>query len=211
MITKEQYLANPCKKASLPYWKMKNITIPQEMRIIHVDDFIESEYRQYDIEPYFRLYHDLQKISSPQIPEGFSLCSISLKDYADHINKCYNGTCISEAELYNYTTHPVHNAELWIAVKDDQSKVIAATGIAELDCEVGEGILEWIQVSENYRRHGLGRYIVCELLWRMKSTARFATVSGQCNNPTNPEQLYRRCGFTGTDVWFILKKRVCTI
>lgn len=211
MITKEQYLANPCKKASIPYWKMKIITIPEEMQIIHTDDFIESEYCQYIVEPYFRLYHDLQNISSPQIPEGFSLCSISLREYADHINKCYNGICVSESELYNYTTRPVYNAELWIAVKDERSGAIVATGIAELDCEIGEGILEWIQVSENHRGCGLGSYIVSELLLRMRDTAKFATVSGQCNNPTNPEQLYRKCGFTGTDVWHILKKRVYTI
>lgn len=50
---------------------------------------------------------------------------------------------------------------------------------------------------------GLGRYIVFELL---KGTAQFATVSGQCNNTTNPEKLYRKRGFTGTDMWHILRK-----
>ena len=45
------------------------------------------------------------------------------------------------------------------------------------------------------------------LLNRMAGRAAFATVSGQVNNITNPEGLYRRCGFTGSDVWHILKKR----
>ena len=39
-----------------------------------------------------------------------------------------------------------------------------ATGIAELDREIGEGVLEWIQVSKDYRRRELGSYLVCELL-----------------------------------------------
>lgn len=93
-----------------------------------------------------------------------------------------------------------------MAIKDNQTGNIAATGIAELDREIGEGVLEWIQVSGNYRRCGLGSYIVFELLWRMKDKAGFATVSGQCHNPTNPEELYRKCGFTGSDVWHVLRK-----
>ena len=211
MIPKEQYLTNPCKITSIPYWKMKSTAIPANMKIVHKDNYIQSEYHQYTAKPYFRLYHDLRTLHTPQIPEGFSLCRVSLKEYADHINKCYKDICTSEAELCNYTNHPVYNADLWIAVADKQSGAIVATGIAEFDRETGEGILEWIQVSEDYRRHGLGSYIVRELLWRMRDTAKFATVSGQCNNPTNPEQLYRKCGFTGTDVWFILKKREHTI
>ena len=32
------------------------------------------------------------------------------------------------------------------------------------------------------------------------------TASGQCNNASTPEKLYRRCGFTGNDVWHIFRK-----
>ena len=128
-------------------------------------------------------------------------------DFVRHINQCYDDICISEAELQGYTARSVYNASLWLAVRDNETSDIAATGIAELDRECGEGILEWIQVSENCRGHGLGSYIVAELLWRMKDMARFVTVSGQCNNPTNPEGLYRKCGFIGNDVWHILRKR----
>lgn len=205
MITKDQYLANPCRESSIPYWKLKAITMPEEIRIIHNDYFNELEYHQYIDEPYFRLYHDLQNLPFPQIPEGFLLCDITLKDYADHINRCYADLCISESELYGYTMRQVYNSELWIAVKNEQSETIAATGIAELDQEIGEGVLEWIQVSEEYRGCGLGSF-VSELLRRMRSLASFVTVSGQSNNLTNPERLYRKCGFTGTDVWHILRK-----
>lgn len=43
----------------------------------------------------------------------------------------------------------------------------------------------------------------------MKDKAKFATVSGQCGNPANPEGLYRKGGFTGSDVWHILRKTDC--
>ena len=115
--------------------------------------------------------------------------------------------CIREADLQAYTARPVYLSSLWLAVKDNKTGDIVATGIAELDRECKEGRLEWIQVSENYRGCGLGKYLVSELLWRMKDVAQFATVSGQCNNPTNPENLYRKCGFTGNDVWHILRNR----
>lgn len=84
-------------------------------------------------------------------------------------------------------------------------KKIAATGIAEFDNQVYEGILEWIQVSPTYRGLGLGTYTVTELLKRISEKAKFATVSGQVDNVYKPENLYRKCGFKGNDVWHILR------
>lgn len=206
MITKEEYLASPCKAASIPYWKAKSITIADDMVILHRDEFNRSECQQYFDEPYFRLIHTLQGLSAPTLPTGYSIYSATLSDFAAHINGCYDKIQIDKEELHSYLTHPVYDADLWIAVKDNHTGVIIATGIAELDQEIGEGILEWIQVSKNYRRKGLGKYIVSELLWRMREKANFATVSGQCNNTTNPEKLYRCCGFAGSDIWHVLKK-----
>ena len=130
-----------------------------------------------------------------------------LSEYAGHISSCYDSIGITEEELSHYLLRPVYDAALWIAVKNNQTGEIVTTGVAELDQEIGEGVLEWIQVSEDYRGKGLGSFIVSELLWRIKDKADFVTVSGQCNNPTNPERLYRKCGFRGTDVWHILRKR----
>ena len=76
-----------------------------------------------------------------------------------------------------------------------------------MDRRIGEGILEWIQVSEEYRRQRLGTYIVTELLHRMKGRADFVTVSGKCNDLSEPRALYRKCGFTGNDVWHIMRKK----
>lgn len=205
-ITKDDYMENPCRAASIPYWKAKSITVPDGIKILHQDGFDETEYSQYIDEPYFRLIHNLAELAEPVLPQGYSIYKATLGDYAEHINSCYDGIGITEAELRSYTKRPVYDAELWLAVKDDQAGNIVATGIAELDCEIGEGVLEWIQVSGNYRGHGLGSYIVFELLWRMNGKASFVTVSGQCNNATNPEKLYRKCGFTGNDVWHILRK-----
>lgn len=207
IISKKEYLTNPCKSSSIPYWKAKSITVPDGIKILHHSDYNELDYREFIDEPYFRLSHNLRMLSAPALPQGYSLCKASPDDFAKHINSCYDGIGITAAELQDYISRPVYDDALWLAVKDNETGEITATGIAELDREIGEGILEWIQVSESYRRHGLGRYIVSELLWRMKQTANFATVSGQCNNPANPKELYRKCGFTGSDVWHILRKK----
>lgn len=206
MITKDYYLSAPCKASSIPYWKTKSISIPGGMLIVHDDEYDNTRYPGYTDEPYFRLIHDLQNLSAPILPKRYSLSEATLGEFAEHIKSCYENIGVSESELKNYAARPVYDASLWISVRDDQTGSIAATGIAELDRDIGEGVLEWIQVSKDARGKGLGRYIVSELLLRMKDAAQFVTVSGQCNNPANPEKLYRRCGFTGSDVWHVLRK-----
>ena len=206
MLTKEQYLANPCKASSIPYWKAKSITIPDGMKILHQEEYNDAENQHFVDEPYFRLIHNLKGLAKPVLPQGYSLCTATLFEYAAHINSCYEGIGITEEELRSHTLRPVYDTALWLAVRETHTDTIVATGIAELDREIGEGVLEWIQVSHGHRGKGLGRYIVLELLRRMKDKVDFATVSGQCNNATNPEKLYRKCGFTGNDVWHILRK-----
>lgn len=68
--------------------------------------------------------------------------------------------------------------------------------------------MEWIQVLPPFRRRGYGQAVVCELLSRAQGRARFATVSGKVNDPNAPEGLYRKCGFTGNDVWHIITRSV---
>lgn len=204
-ITKSAYLKDPCRASSLPYWKALNVTLPSNMLILHDCDFRPVYLSQYTDEVYFRIKHDLRKFPSPNLPRGFTLCSISPADYAIHINQCYTGISVTEHEIKSYSKHSAYSPGLWIAVQDDSTEEIIATGIAELDTEVKEGILEWIQVSEAYRGRGLGTFIVSELLCRMAKNAEFATVSGQVKNPSDPEALYRKCGFTGSDVWHILR------
>lgn len=79
--------------------------------------------------------------------------------------------------------------------------------MADFDSEMQEGIIEWIQVLPEYRGKKIGQMLVNDLLLRMKPMARFATVSGQVNNLSSPEKLYRKCGFVGNDVWHILRKK----
>lgn len=203
----EQYLQNPCAASSLPYWKAVQTAVPENMLIQHDRHFCADCLTDFIDEPYFRLYHDLQTLRAAILPDGFRLCQASPADYAAHINECYGSVSITEEEIKSYFQHSVYSAALWIAVQERNSQKIVATGIAELDEQVGEGILEWIQVSPAYRGLGLGTYVVSELLTRIAQRAKFATVSGQINNPSKPERLYRKCGFQGKDLWHVLKRK----
>ena len=205
-ISREAYLQNPCRFSSIPFWKAQNINVPEGMAIVHHEDYDAAEYAGFADEPYFRLAHNLQDMPDRRVLPEYAMCAASFGQFAAHINECYSGACVTEAEIRSYSEHSVYDSDLWIAVRKVHTGEIVATGIAEFDRETGEGILEWIQVSKAHRGCGLGGFVVCELLRRLKGRADFVTVSGRCNNPSKPENLYRKCGFSGNDIWHVLRK-----
>ena len=202
----EQYLADPCGASSLPFWKTEQFAVPEGICICRDDDFFTQSVEGVD-EPYFKLMHDLRQVRRTMLPAGFRLVSAGVADFARHINSCYGAEGVSEAELLAYRRRQTYNPALWLAVADTGNGALAATGIGELDARIGEGILEWIQVSPAYRRRGLGRFLVCELLRRMQGRAQFATVSGRANNPDMPYALYTGCGFKNPVIWHVVRTK----
>ena len=176
------------------------------MLVIRDDVFYGYDYPEYDDTSYFKLVHDMNHSEKPVLEEGYMLVPKGPADFAEHIHECY-GDGISAEELMAYIGHPVYDPELWIAVADQGTGEIVASGIAELDTGIGEGALEWIQVSPEYRRQGLGRFVVSELLWRMKGKASFVTVSGKHDSESCPLALYEACGFGGIVIWHVLTRR----
>lgn len=208
MLTLNDYLKNPCHTSSIPFWKLKTVVVPSNMLIVHNDNYFVEKYKNYSDEVYFRLIHNLKNISS------FDITSIQLIDnsseYIDEfvtlINNCYDDLSISRWQLIEYQKTPVYCKDLWVLIRNKKSQEIVGGGIGDFDSETGEIILEWIQVLPKYRKLGYGQFIVNTMLSKMKKVANFATVSGQINNPTQPEKLYRKCGFIGNDIWHILTK-----
>ena len=161
---------------------------------------------EYSDERFFKLIHHMKNIEKPMLGNRYCMLCCGVSEYAKHIAACYDDVEISAGELLNYRNHAVYDQELWIAVTECGQNKIVASGIAEFDSEVKEGILEWIQVSPEYRGKGLGKFVVNELLWRMKDKAEFVTVSGKADNPTNPRDLYIACGFSCEEIWHVMKK-----
>ncbi|MDD4492956.1 MAG: GNAT family N-acetyltransferase [Eubacteriales bacterium] len=206
----EEYSHNPCRILSIPYWKYRIIQTPEDTLILHNDDFSDAFLIRYNDNTYFRLYHKLDDIRQAVLPDNYVFENIGIADVKAitvHINECYNNISVSEDDINGFINNPYYPPELRILLYDNETKDIVATGIAACDSATGEASLEWIQVSPLYRNKGFGQAVVNELLKRIKRKAKYATVSGQTDNYTNPQKLYRRCGFTGNDVWHILKSK----
>lgn len=198
------YRADPCRASSLPFWKTESLVVPDHVTILRDDEFDASVCAGVD-EPYFRLIHRMDGIDKPELPEPFRIVPCDAEGFARHIRECYTEESVTEDELRTCAGLAVYDPDLWIMVADATNGRMAASGIADADRRIGEGILEWIQVSPDYRRRGLGRFIVRELLYRMKGKADFATVSGKMSNPGNPFGMYLSCGFRDPVIWHVIR------
>ena len=209
MVTLREYLQNPCQALSLPYWKSKQGPVPENIKIIHQSNDSASLLAEQAAEPYFRLIHHLDHTPREAL-KGFFIKTAGLSDIpqiVQIINSSYPDLSVDEAQMLSYTQMPAYCEDLWIFVYETRTHTAVGCGIADFDQEAREGVLEWIQVLPAWRRQGVGTLLVKELLCRIKEKqARFATVSGRADNPSQPEKLYRRCGFSGEDVWLIVRK-----
>jgi len=157
---------------------------------------------------FFRLIHNNNNSHASTVPYGYTICDVNIdaeiSAISEFISACYEYIKPSYNDVMKWTLHKVFDKRLWIWIKDENGEY-AALGIAEIDESVSEASLEWIQVHPNYQGKGLGKILVLELLKRVASRVDFTTVSGECDNETNPEKLYRSCGFVGNDVWWHLR------
>lgn len=157
--------------------------------------------------PYFRLRQQAE-VAPYDLPRSYRFETVQpdvdLKDVAGLIRACYQDIQISEEIVKGWMTHPVYMPDLWIWIVENRSGKNIALGIAEYNPRVPEASLEWIQVLPGYQQQGLGSALVVELLQRIPHQAAFTTVAGEIENPHDPEGLYRKCGFSGKDRWWLL-------
>lgn len=206
-ITKEDYIKNPCGVCSTAFWKNERFVKPANVSIIHENDYDPLTVSG-RITKYFRLIHNLKEISNPILAENYAFRNVDIpneKNVVSHIiNCCYSDMDVSGKTVDEWAKHKVFDKDLWIFIVDETASKPVALGIADFDPKINEGSLEWIQVLPEYRAQGLGLALVNALLCRLKRKADFVTVSGQVDNATRPEALYRKCGFTGDDIWYVI-------
>lgn len=205
MFSIEAYKAAPCKALSIPYWKAANVTVPENMKIVHNSEFEETLLERYADKKFFRLIHRLDHILDfDSAIDIVTLSAYSEEQLADMISRSYgdSGICVSASQVKDWTETEVYCPELWLGAV--QSGELVGSILCDFDAEVGEGIIEWLQVLPEYRGRGIAAALTCRALRIMSAFADFATVSGECDNVTNPEAVYRKCGFQGDDVWHIL-------
>ena len=137
----EEYLKDPCRVSSLPFWKTEQLILPRGVTVIR-DDLYIAERNGGTEEPYFKLVHRLETLCPPKLPDSFRIVPCEPEGFARHIRECYAEEGVNADELRACARRPVYDPELWIAVEDETNGRIAASGIADLDTSIGEGILE---------------------------------------------------------------------
>jgi len=207
----DSYRQNPGRVSSLPYWKSRIMNVPDSLKIIHKKDLKDIDLNKYQKQVFFKLVHHLHNIGDVVLPNSFYLRTVNkdyeLRNVVSLINECYCDITVDMKKIIAMQEEPAYDKSLWVFILDRANCRPVALGIADFDPEVKEGSLEWIQVLPQYRGLGLGKAIVCELLTRLEKKADFVTVSGQIENHTKPEELYRSCGFEGDDIWYVLREK----
>lgn len=206
-MNQQEYLQNPSQASPLSFWKTNHIQLPPGMKIVAEDDFSQALLADYTDEPYFKMIHPLERAADCALSAPFEFRTASVEEYANHINACYEWEGVSARELEACKTRAVYDESLWLAIYDAENDRLAASGIAEFDKEIREGSLDWIQVSPEYRRRGLGREIVNALLRRLRGKADFVSVSGRVNHQDRPERLYEACGFRSKAIWHVMRRK----
>jgi ribosomal protein S18 acetylase RimI-like enzyme len=158
-------------------------------------------------EPYFRLIHQ-GGIPDYVCPPQYEYVDVVPEQEIDAvvtlIQACYRNIHVDEDVVRSWMAHPTYSPDLWVWVREVDTGQPVGLGIAELDESVPEASLEWVQVLPRKQRRGLGKAITTELLRRVAGKVTFTTVSGQVNNRNRPATLYRRCGFSGDEIWWFL-------
>jgi ribosomal protein S18 acetylase RimI-like enzyme len=198
------WFADPCNNPLTP----QQIN---ELRFALVHDTCLSTFDHQnfsEMKAFFRLVHR-GGLLEDYVPEGFTVVVVDPSREVPHvasmIRDCYPDMVINDVIVRGWMAHPVYDPRLWVWIKDIRTDRYAALGIAEVDHQVPEASLEWVQVHPDYQKRGLGKTIVSELIRRIHNEVDFITVSGEVDNPSQPERLYRRCGFEGKDIWWLLK------
>lgn len=164
---------------------------------------------------YYRLSHDLQSLPEESLPEGFSLVPVKMDGamvdtVAAFIAQHSDSGDDSLAVVQGWVDAPVFASKLWLWVMDAANNQPVGLAVAALDPTYREAVIEWVQVHPDFRKRGLGKALVTALLRRIQAegSADFVTASGEVTveERDEPGQFFRHCGFTGTDVWWLLSR-----
>jgi GNAT superfamily N-acetyltransferase len=175
------------------------------------NDFVGPLMQWFDRkEAFFRLVHAGSELPLRIKVPGYAVkqvdTAVELPLVATILHACYDTPTPGTDELAAWTKRPVFNPRVWLWIMDTREKRPVALGIADVDKFTEEGSLEWVQVLPAFRGLGLGTMLVQEMVYRLEQQVAFTTVSGQVRNPCEPDRLFRRCGFSGHDVWWVLHR-----
>ena len=158
MVLLKDYINNPCRTLSIPYWKQKNIKVPDNIKIVHNDEYNATDFVGYVDEPYFRLYHNLQVVQRAHRDDIDIVVGAPdmLDVFVDIINASYSDLSVTKEQIESYRKTLVFCSDLWLLLKEKTTGNFIGSGIADYDEETKEMIIEWVQVLPLYRGRGYG-------------------------------------------------------
>ncbi len=154
----------------------------------------------------YRLIHRDTPIPAAEVSEGFRLAGVvnthaEAQAVTTHIEQ--QGALV---QIQDWLNSPAFAPDLWWWLIDDATDQPAGIAIADFDPELREASLLWVQVFPAYQGRGLGCSLTHDLLGRIGGRALFTTVSGVVEDRDNPGAFFKKCGFTGSDVWWFLHR-----
>lgn len=105
MILLNDYLHDPCGTLSIPYWKAKDMILPDYIKVVHERDFASNYLVSYDDKPYFRLLHSLNQIEKTEA-DRFEIKTAEPLDIpliVEIINRSYNDLSVTQEQIVGYT------------------------------------------------------------------------------------------------------------
>ncbi len=156
----------------------------------------------------YRLLFRDQPMPEPLLPDGFQFANVvnspaEIAAITDHLAQ---GSPESLAHVEDWINSPRFTADLWVWVIDETTQQPVGLALGEFDTRINEAAIEWVQVLPDYQRRGLGKALTFEVLRRIGERAVFTSVAGVVEDRDNPGAFFRRCGFSGNDVWWLLSR-----
>ena len=205
------------KNRLIYYWSEDNHMVIPKNRLMDFDllyihekyiDSITGLKETHDINDGIALIYDKyfkeNRINKCYYVDSFNFNSID--DYinaADIINNSTSGGGnMTPEKIKEFTKLPVFDRNLWIFVKEKETKKPVSIGISIYDKDIHEAELEWIYVQPDHHGKGVGRMLIQEIVRRAKDKSDIIRVGGIADD------FYVKCGFKiKTDPWLWVKRK----
>lgn len=157
----------------------------------------------------YRLSHHGQVNKVTALPDGISWAAAEpaqAEAIATFITRCDPAYQPDAQTIQSWAESPAYSPDFWRWLKDANGDPVGLI-IAEYDRTLPEAAIEGVYIRPDQRGRGLGRAMVTQVVQQAASAgAAFTTVTGTVEDRDNPGAFFRRCGFTGRDVWWYLSR-----
>ena len=230
MELEQKYIQDPTHTLPIPLWKHNKTVVREDMVIVSDEMYNEVLYRDFVDSKYYRLEHELLNLKLGKIGNHYSFSTYKSGDIFNLYNlikECYeessltfdkiesivkdetfnNLLCVFLYNDRNYVTE--RSVDLKKSLKNDKEKKLKPIGmiLANFDENIKEASIEYLCIIEKYRKKGLSKLLIQEILLRISNIADFATVTYPINSVYPLDKIFRDCGFKGDAIWHVLKKQ----